>query len=171
MEEIAALFDARGRAVGRAPRSRVRAENLHHGASGILVFNAPGQIFIHQRTWHKDVYPGRWDFTAGGVIQAGEDPDLSARRELAEELGLNSVLHRLPDGEYRDENTNYRAFRYWTVADRTPRLQESEVLQGYWGTVAQLLERIREVPQEFMPDSVELFIPWLSGLKTIPPST
>lgn len=171
MEEIAALFDSRGQAIGRAPRSRVRAENLHHGATGIVVFNKDAQIFIHQRTWIKDVYPGRWDFTAGGVIQTGEIPDESAQRELAEELGIDSTLHRLPDGEYSDEHTSYHAFHYWAVTAKQPILQESEVLQGQWSSVEELLARIREVPQEFMPDSIALFLPWLDGSRVVPPTS
>ncbi len=69
MEEQVALFNEHGQVVGQAPRSEVRAENLRHGATSIVVFNADGHIFVHQRIPIKDVYPGLYDFTAGGVIQ------------------------------------------------------------------------------------------------------
>lgn len=169
MEEIAALFDTSGRVIGQAPRSRVRAENLHHGATGIVLFNEHGQIFVHQRTWVKDVYPGRWDFTAGGVIQAGENPDESARRELAEELGIDSELNMLSESEYSDENTSYHAFRYWAATSFTPKLQAEEVLQGLWMSRDELLDKLQNNSDEFMPDSVYLFSSWVSALTDIPP--
>lgn len=169
MEEIAALFDESGRVIGQAPRSRVRSENLHHGATGIVLFNERGQVFVHQRTWTKDVYPGRWDFTAGGVIQAGEEPDESARRELSEELGIDSELNRLPESEYSDENTSYHAFRYWSVTSDSPKLQAEEVLQGRWMSRGELLDKLKDNPDEFMPDSVSLYSSWLSALREIPP--
>lgn len=117
----------------------------------------------------KDVYPGRWDFTAGGVIQAGENPDESARRELAEELGIDSELNRLSESEYSDENTSYHAFRYWAATSFTPKLQAEEVLQGLWMSRDELLDKLQNNSDEFMPDSVYLFSSWVSALTDIPP--
>lgn len=164
MEEQAALFDEHGQVIGQAPRSRVRAENLRHGATGILVFNPQGEVFVHQRTMSKDVYPGLLDFTAGGVIQAGEDPDESARREAQEELGIDSELVRLEPANYADAHTQYRAFRYWTVARGQLRLQAEEVASGRWMEHRELLADIERNPGSYMPDAVELFGQWLNDL-------
>jgi 8-oxo-dGTP pyrophosphatase MutT (NUDIX family) len=60
----------------------MRADNLIHGATGVVVRNSSGQIYVHRRTDTKDVYPGRYDFAAGGVLAVGEDPDEAALREL-----------------------------------------------------------------------------------------
>ena len=38
----------------------------------------------------KDYCPGYFDLVTGGVVGAGEDDDLSASRELAEELFVGS---------------------------------------------------------------------------------
>src|SRR4029077_19960222 len=88
-EEVVALYDDGGRPAGSAPRSVMRAQNLRHAATGIIVRDPWGRVYVHRRTPTKDVYPGRWDFTAGGVVLFGEDPLDGARRELAEELGGN----------------------------------------------------------------------------------
>ncbi len=37
------------------------------------------------------MYPGRWDTAAAGHVDAGEDADQAAYRELAEETGINKV--------------------------------------------------------------------------------
>jgi 8-oxo-dGTP pyrophosphatase MutT (NUDIX family) len=103
MEEQVALYDESGRPCGVAPRSRVRAENLRHGATGIVVRDPLGRFYVHRRTDTKDVYPGLYDLCAGGVLQAGEEPLPSALRELAEELGVTGVpLESLGEGDYSD---------------------------------------------------------------------
>lgn len=124
---------------------------------------------MHQRTWTKDVFPGLLDFTAGGVIQAGEDPLDSARREAAEELGVHSALHSLGQANYADAHTRYRAFRFWTIAREPLRLQTEEVLGGHWMEVSELIGQIGAEPERFMPDAVALFLPWLAALDALPP--
>jgi len=53
----------------------------------VLCRDAAGRIYVHRRTDDKDVYPGMYDMTAGGVLGAGESYLEAARRELAEALG------------------------------------------------------------------------------------
>nr|WP_284290871.1 hypothetical protein [Angustibacter aerolatus] len=67
--------DAEPRVVGSATRSRVRAENLPHAATAVLLRDGDGLgagVYVHRRTDTKDVWPGRWDCFAGGVVGAGE---------------------------------------------------------------------------------------------------
>ena len=90
-EEMVALCDDQGRVVGSAPRSVMRARNLRHAATGILVTNSAGEVYVHRRTDTKDVYPGHHDFAAVGVVAAVETPLVCAERELAEELGISGV--------------------------------------------------------------------------------
>ncbi|MFC4976685.1 NUDIX domain-containing protein [Halomonas beimenensis] len=46
---------------------------------------------MQRRTLTKEVFPGGLDLAAGGVVGAGEAVHLAARRELAEELGIEGV--------------------------------------------------------------------------------
>lgn len=169
-EEIVALYGPGGVEVGSAPRSRVRAKNLHHGATAAVVFDPTGRIFVHQRTWTKDLFPGLYDFAAGGVLNAGEAPDAAAVREAHEELGITTALVKIGEADYSDAHTSYRAFLYWTVSDEPLRLQPEEVQGGDWMTRAELLAAMDAEPEQFMPDSVSLLGPWLRGLTRVPPA-
>ena len=53
-----------------------------------------GDVVVHQRSGWKDVWPGYWDLAFGGVLQPGEDWIDGARRELAEEAGIDAELDR-----------------------------------------------------------------------------
>ncbi len=160
-EEVVALYDDGGRPAGSAPRSVMRAQNLRHAATGVVVRDPWGRVYVHRRTQTKDVYPAHWDFTAGGVLLADEDPLEGARRELAEELGVTSDLEPLGEADYADAHTSYHAFRYLTTWDGPITPQASEVAYGAWLSTERLLERLADPEIAFMPDTVALFAGWL----------
>ncbi len=160
-EEVVALYDDGGRPHGSAPRSQMRAQNLRHAATGIIVRDPYGRVYVHRRTPTKDLYPAHWDFTAGGVVQFGEDPFDGARRELAEELGVTSELESLGESEYTDSQTSYHAFRYVTTWDGPITPQPEEVAYGAWLSLERLLDRLADPEVPFMPDARALFGDWL----------
>jgi aminoglycoside phosphotransferase (APT) family kinase protein len=161
VEEVVALYDDGGRPDGSAPRSVMRAQNLRHAATGIVVRDPYGRIYVHRRTPTKDVYPAHWDFTAGGVVLAGEDPDEGARRELAEELGVTSEIEPLGESDYADSHTTYHAFRYVTTWDGPITPQPEEVAYGAWLSLERLLDRMADPEVAFMPDTRALFGDWV----------
>lgn len=164
VDEVIALYDDQGQPCGTAPRSRMRAENLHHAATAVVVRDSFGRIYVHRRTTIKDVYPGRRDFAAGGVIAAGEDPGVAAVRELAEELGISGVrLTSLGEGSYRDDHTSYHGFCFTTEWDGPIIWQPEEVSSGEWLTAEALVAAIDAEPDDFMPDTVALLGGWLRG--------
>lgn len=164
-DEIVALYDEQGRECGSAPRSRMRAENLRHAATCIVLRDSTGRIFLHRRTMTKDMFPGLCDFAAGGVLTAGEDPYAGATRELAEELGIVGVeLEVIGEADYADDRSRYHAFRYTAVSDGPVTLQPEDVAWGDWVSVAELRSRIRSGPEDFVPDTLVLWESWLAEL-------
>ncbi|GAB2605449.1 NUDIX domain-containing protein [Streptomyces capparidis] len=168
-DELVALYaegDRAGRVVGRAPRSRVRAENLPHAATATLLRDAAGRVYVHRRTDTKDIYPGMHDVWAGGVVRAGEDPVRTAARELAEELGVHGCEPvPLFTHWYRDDHTNYLAHHFearWDPARHGPvRHQPEEVAAGWWMEWPELLARLADPSWPFVPDGragVELYL-------------
>ncbi|MFB9376471.1 NUDIX domain-containing protein [Kineococcus gynurae] len=149
------------------PRARVRAGNLPHAATAVLLRDGAGRVAVHRRTTTKDVYPGAHDAVAGGVVCAGEDPDAAAARELAEELGvgagvlltpLRPVLRRW----YRDDVTHYLAFAYeaWVAPGTELRAQPSEVAEVWWEPAVRVRERLADPGWAFVPDTRALLAAW-----------
>src|SRR5437868_8058712 len=93
-EEEFAVVDEENRVKGAAPRSQVHANNLLHRAVHALIFNPAGELFLQLRSRLKDRHPLTWDSSAAGHVNAGEEYDQSAARELREELGIDIPLIR-----------------------------------------------------------------------------
>ena len=161
-DELLALYDPNdpgGRVTGVAPRSRVRAENLPHAATAVLVRRPDGAVYVHRRTDTKDVYPGLHDAFAGGCVDAGEDPADAGRREL----GITGVaLEPRFRQWYRDEHTHYLAHGYEVTWDGPVVHQPEEVDWGAWLSPAEVVEHLDDWP--FVPDSRLLLTPLLRTL-------
>jgi isopentenyldiphosphate isomerase len=152
--EVAVLVDRSGRVVGTASRAAVRRENLLHAATAVLVRDPAGRIYLHRRAEDKDWTPGFHDCAAGGMIQAGERPEASARRELAEELGITGcALRPLGTSLYEDDSTRCLEHCYEVVWDGPVRHADGEVVWGAWVTLEQLDERLRDAGWRFVPDT------------------
>jgi len=139
-EEIISIVDAADGVVGDAPRAQLRRQpGLIYRVNYILLFNRAGQILAQRRAAAKDLYPGRLDLAAGGVVCAGESYEVSAARELAEELGVSPPLRACFDMWFEDA-TQTPARRNWgrvfrAVHDGPFVLQESEVAAAEFMTV------------------------------------
>lgn len=116
------IVDESGRVIGRAPRAVCHGDpSLIHRSVHIYVFNRPGKILLQLRSRNKDIQPGKWDTSVGGHLDAGEDYDRAARRELLEELGIEvgsgsaeglEYLFDIPiRNEIESENARVYAFR------------------------------------------------------------
>lgn len=92
MAEYFDLVDPEGNRIGKALRSECHGNpELLHQAIHVFVVNRAGELFLQKRSLNKDVQPGKWDTSVGGHVDAGEDAEDAARRELGEELGISGA--------------------------------------------------------------------------------
>lgn len=81
------VVDRRNQVVGRERRGVIHRRGLLHRAVHMLLQDGAGRFFLQRRSFTKDTFPGRWDSSASGHVDSGEDYDTAMRRELGEELG------------------------------------------------------------------------------------
>ena len=161
-DELVDIVDEQDRVVEQVTRREMRARGLRHRAVYVLVFNAKSQIFVHQRTATKDVYPSYFDVAAGGVLAAGESYDDGARRELEEELGVRVPLRRLFDLRFSEENTAVNGAVYSCSCEGPFVLQPSEVAHGRFMDLVEVVELSQREP--FCPDGIEALRLYLDRL-------
>jgi len=154
------VVDPEGRVLEVVTRARMRAENLRHRAVFVLVTSTDGRVLVHRRSEAKDVWPGWWDLAVGGVVGAGEAWDDAARRELAEELGVDGAEPEPAGaGVYEDGDVRLVARLYRLVHDGPFRFADGEVVEAGFVGVGELRELVRTRP--FLPDSRALVLPLL----------
>jgi len=128
------VVDENDEVIGRERRGVIHARRLMHRSAQVLLFNAKDELFLQKRSESKDEFPGLWDSSAAGHLDAGEDYIDCARRELVEELGITAPveldpLFRLPaSADTGWEHCSVFRCRY----DGPLSLDGNEVAEGRW---------------------------------------
>ena len=149
--EIFGVVNERDEVIGQQPRSEVHRLGLMHRAVHVLVFNAAGQVFLQKRSMTKDRQPGLWDSSASGHVDAGEDYDACAVRELREEIGLHlaAAPQRLFKLAASAETDQEHVWVYRCQAEGPVRLDPDEIERGGWFASEEVTRWMAERPEDF----------------------
>ncbi|GAB3342411.1 NUDIX hydrolase [Chromohalobacter beijerinckii] len=135
-DERIQLVDAHNRPCGSASRRLMRRFRFWHRATYVFVRNGRGELCVQRRTLTKEVFPGYHDLATGSVVGAGEAEHVAARRELAEELGIEGVsLTPCFTFRYTDGGNFIHGSAFLADYDGPLVLQEDEVADATWLTV------------------------------------
>lgn len=97
--EIFDIVDEYGNPTGETvERGLAHKEGVRHRTAHIWLareVNGKWQVLLQKRSQTKDSFPGRYDTSSAGHIQAGDEPLESAIRELREELGITATPEEL----------------------------------------------------------------------------
>jgi 16S rRNA (adenine1518-N6/adenine1519-N6)-dimethyltransferase len=149
------VVDEEDRVLGEALRAEVHGNNLRHRAVHILVFNSLGELFLQKRSRWKDRHPGLWDSSAAGHVDAGEDYDAAARRELQEELGVTAKLTRVTKLPATEKTGQEFIWLYRAQHNGPFELAKSEIEYGEFFPTNVVLEWIEARPDDFAPGFLE----------------
>ncbi|TMM53643.1 NUDIX domain-containing protein [Maribacter algarum] len=90
MDELIDILDSEGNATGKtAMKSEAHQMGWFHETVHIWFYTSDGRVLLQQRGKGKDTHPLLWDVSVAGHIRAGETMELSALREVEEEIGLS----------------------------------------------------------------------------------
>lgn len=86
--ELVDLYDENRIPLGRtAERHGPKEPGACRTVVHVCLFDSRGRLLIQRRTTNKSIWPGRWDVSVGGGVDAGETSRQAAEREFREELG------------------------------------------------------------------------------------
>ena len=90
MEEMFDALNENGEFLGKiVSRDEAHQNGVWHRAVVLFVVSHKKQVLMQKRSLLKKKWPGCWDVSSGGHVEAGEMGLFSAIRELDEELGIN----------------------------------------------------------------------------------
>ena len=154
-EEWFDVVNERDEVVRRATRRDVHATGLWHRAVHVMVFDGAQRLLLQKRSMLKDLSPGLWDSSCSGHLDAGEDYDTAAGRELGEEIGI-----RLADGErparwFRVDACDQTGWEFvWVYRldyAGAITLDPLEIQYAEWVSPAEVTARVLARPEEYCP--------------------
>ena len=91
LNEMLDIFSRNGEYLGVESRDFCHSgkANVYHKAVLIWFKNSKGEILVTKRAMNKKQYPGKWEMSAAGHVDAGESPLDTCVREIKEELGID----------------------------------------------------------------------------------
>ena len=149
------VVDKNDRVVRDASRSEVHGNNLRHRAVHVLVFNVCGEVYLQKRSRWKDRHPWLWDSSAAGHVNAGEDYDSAALRELDEELGITTKLQRLVKIPASERTGQEFIWLYRAGHDGPFRIAPAEIEWGEFFPTEIVSAWIRARREDFTPGFIE----------------
>lgn len=158
-DELVDIVDERDEVVGVVKRAEMRARRLRHRAVYVAVRTSAAELVVHRRADWKDVYPGAWDVCFGGVLGAGEAWDDAARRELAEEAGVDGLPVLLAVDTWEQEGAALNARIYVVESDGPFTCPDGEVAEVALVPMADLDRWLED--HLVCPDSLDLVVPRL----------
>jgi len=150
-EEIFDVVNERDEVVGQNTRREVHLLGLKHRAVHVLVFNAKGEIFLQKRSLKKDIAAGKWDSSASGHLDTGEDYDACAVREVREEIGLR--VAKVPERVFKINSCKETGWEFcwiYRLESEGPFvLHPEEIETGSWFAPAAVTKWVAEKPEDF----------------------
>jgi len=142
------ITDDKDNVVGKRPRSEIELGKFRNVrvVVGFLV-NSNGELWIPRRASHKKIFPSCLDMSVGGYVLSGEDYDDAFKRELKEELNIDSNTVRYTKlGKLSPYETHVSSFTtiYIVYANETPMYNRNDFSEGSWMKPEDLIEKIRK---------------------------
>ena len=150
-DEIFDIVNERDEVIGQRTRREVHRDGDKHRAVHVFVFNSRGQIFLQKRSMKKDSAPGKWDSSASGHLDTGEDYDPCAVREVREEIGLSlpAPPRRLFKVDACADTGQEFVWLYQCESEGPFTLHPDEIERGEWFEPEYVSGWVAEKPREF----------------------
>lgn len=183
--EIFDAVDENGLPTGQTiERTEAHRQGIRHRTAHIWVIRREGdtvQVLLQKRAQNKDSFPGRFDTSSAGHIQAGDEPLDSAQRELKEELGIEARPEQLQwagkfsiryEKEFygqlfRDNEVSFVYIYSDPVVLEELTLQAVEVECVQWFDLEEVVREVGRKNQKFCvpPDGLKTLMTFLEGEK------
>ncbi|MCP4847295.1 MAG: ribosomal RNA small subunit methyltransferase A [Verrucomicrobiaceae bacterium] len=153
-DEMFDVVDDDNVVIGQGTRSEVHKRGLQHRAVHVFVFNSLNELYLQKRSNLKDSAPSLWGSSASGHLDAGENYQSAASRELGEELGVNADVQEV--GNLKACEATGAEFVRLFRAEHGGAFESpcSEVETGMFMSTVDIARWVERRPQDFAPGFV-----------------
>lgn len=149
------FVDEADKVIGAGPVAQAWEDGTRHRIVRIFVVNQKGEVLLARRGVTLRSLPGRWNESAAGHVDEGEDYADAAPRELQEELGVSDVplkeiaYFKSEETDEPDKKKN-RWTKVYAVRSDGPFIPDPiEVAETKWVSPKALSAWIDRAPNDF----------------------
>lgn len=146
--------------IGQDLKSNKLTKNFISRIVAIMLFDSSNNIVLCLRADHKIYAAGKYDLAACGNVEAGEDYNTAAVRELKEETGLTCDLKLLDKFyqvvEYHDKPYRMFCAVYKAISDE-PLLLNEELVEKKKNSLSELVVDLEKNLQNYCPGFINDF--------------
>jgi isopentenyldiphosphate isomerase len=157
------IVDKNDQIVGEASLSDIYKQGFIHRVVLIILQDPDGRILLQRRSPDMATNANRWDVSAAGHVDAGEDYNSAAARELEEELGIKDIELKEIAYYFSDQVLEGKKLRRFmkifsaTMPGSTNfSINKEELSEVQWFEIDKLRELLKQQPQEFNNDLNEI---------------
>lgn len=140
--------------IGSGTKQDYYDQGLIHRIVRIFLLNKKGELLIQKRSQNRPYLPNKWDQSAAGHVDVGEEYETAAKRELEEEVGIKDVTLKSIGKIYTEETDEPQIKKRFNTLyignyDGEVYLDPEEVSETKWIATKDLDLWIKEKPNEF----------------------
>ena len=142
--EIFDIVDEKDNVIETVTRGEVhKNKKLIHRSVSVAIFNKKGELFLQKRSGNKDMDPLKWTISCSGHVASGDSYEMTAHRELVEELGID--LEILPITKYicKEPYETEMVMLYKAVSNGPFKLNPNEIVRGKFFSRKKLNKEIK----------------------------
>ncbi|MBP5344358.1 MAG: NUDIX domain-containing protein [Alphaproteobacteria bacterium] len=159
-KEVISLANDEDYPVDVAVRGVPVPENRHPMIAAIFLFNSKGNIILQRIALTKKTDAGKWSYSAGGHVDAGESYEVAALRELNEEMGIKATTATFVGKDYTFRDGKPRACHnvFKVISDDPITFDPSEVAEIHEFSIPELKQKIQDHPEQFKDVFARIFM-------------
>ncbi len=158
------IVDANDHPSGSATIQEALQNGLYHRIVRVVAEDTEGNVLLQKRSHRVSTYKDCWDHTAGGYVDVGESYEMAAKRELQEEIGIETAS--LQEVQYyksqsKNEGKYLNRFNkmYKVAIPRKVKLhaRAEEVVELRWFSRTELSRLLSEHPDQVTDGLVDAY--------------
>jgi len=152
MDHYIDIVNEKDGVIGKELKSKKPELGFISRVVAIFVRDSNGKIIVCKRGSHKKIDADKYDLSAFGNVDAGEDYEVAAKRELMEETGLICPIIML-DKFYQENQHDDKKFRifcgvFLAESDEDPKLNH-EVVSFRRMAIEEIEKEMSKNPNDF----------------------
>ncbi|MHB1864722.1 MAG: NUDIX hydrolase [Candidatus Saccharimonadales bacterium] len=154
--------DKDDRVIGSGSITDALNKGIRVRISRVFLENKSSELLIQKRSATHLSLPGKWDQTAAGHVDAGEDYEKAAYRELKEEMGIDGVTLVRVKSYYSEESDETQLKKRFNTLfagdyDGPVNIDHHEVSAFRWVTIEELDQEMTNHPSIFTEGAINAF--------------